>query len=300
MNLSIFHVALFAVAGSLLAPAPSTQPQDAAELQFPQASPGGKFEQRVGLTDVSVEWGGLAVTDVYPRRLPDLFADRPLRLTAHYAAAGNGTVTVHGRIAGRPFSQEVHVSLPASGDERPELSSMWARARIGDLTTAMVLAETPALVEQVTLLGLENHLLTDYTAFIAIDEGYHVDGAAVRVEEATELPDGMGRTSGGEASAHRARAAMPSVTVMPTSSPARGAQLGGLGVSARLDDMQECQHEPGGDAAIHRRRPIREQGSTWPEQRPGEADDRREVEPQELARRPERTRRIQRECCGGQ
>jgi Ca-activated chloride channel family protein len=143
------------------------------------------------VTDVSIDWGGLAVSDVYPRRLPDLFADRPLRLSAHYGSAGTGNVTIHGRIAGRAFTQTVPVSLPSWGEERPELTSMWARARIGDLTTAMVLAETPALVEQVTTLGLEHHLLTDYTAFIAIDEGYHVDGQSVRVEQATQLPDGV-------------------------------------------------------------------------------------------------------------
>ncbi len=154
------------------------------------------FGERVArpyLTDVSIDWGGLAVSDAYPRRLPDLFADRPLRVTAHYAAtaAATGTVTIRGRIAGRPFAQAVEVTLPPGGEARPELGSMWARARISDLTTAMVLAETPSLVEQVTTLGLEHHLLTDYTAFIAIDEGYHVDGAGVRVEQATQLPHGM-------------------------------------------------------------------------------------------------------------
>ncbi len=56
MNISFLHVALFAVAGSLLAPALSTTTQDAAELQFPDASPAAKVEQRIGLTDVSVEY----------------------------------------------------------------------------------------------------------------------------------------------------------------------------------------------------------------------------------------------------
>jgi Ca-activated chloride channel family protein len=143
------------------------------------------------LTDVSIDWGGLAVSDVYPRRLPDLFADRPLRVAAHYTNAGHGTVTIRGRIAGRPFEQAVDVSLASSGEARPELTSMWARARIADLTTAMTLAQTPALVEEVTQIGLAHHLLTDYTAFLAIDEGYHADGASVRVHEPSALPEGM-------------------------------------------------------------------------------------------------------------
>lgn len=143
------------------------------------------------LTDVSIDWGGLAVTDVYPRRLPDLFADRPLRVAAHFTSAGRGTVTVHGRIAGRAFSQPVDVVLAPSGEARPELTSLWARARVADLTTAMTLAETPALVEEVTQIGLAHHLLTDYTAFLAIDEGYRVEGPSTRVDEPSALPHGM-------------------------------------------------------------------------------------------------------------
>src|SRR5258706_11399907 len=33
------------------------------------------------LTDVSIDWGGLPVTDVYPQRLPDLFSGKPLVVT---------------------------------------------------------------------------------------------------------------------------------------------------------------------------------------------------------------------------
>ncbi len=180
------------------------------------------------LTDVSIDWGGLAVSDVYPRRLPDLFADRPLRISAHYTNGGHGTVIIHGRIAGRAFEQQVDVSLASSGDQRPALTSMWARARVADLTTAMTLAETPALIEEVTQIGLSHHLLTDYTAFLAIDEGYHVDGASVRVDEPSALPDGM-TPSGSER--QRAARTMPSAPA-PMATPAVGAaSLGALGGS---------------------------------------------------------------------
>ena len=45
------------------------------------------YIDRPVFTDVSIDWGGLEVTDVYPRRVPDLFAGRPL--------------VVHGRFAGK-------------------------------------------------------------------------------------------------------------------------------------------------------------------------------------------------------
>ena len=146
------------------------------------------------LTDISIDWGTLSVHDAYPRRVPDLFADRPLYVHARYAEGGSGTVTIRGRVAGRAFEQRVDVTLPARGEaSRPELQSVWARTRIRDLMTAMALGPTDALREEVTTLGLAHHLLTDWTAFIAIDEGYRVDEPSVTVQQATQLPEGMTR-----------------------------------------------------------------------------------------------------------
>ncbi|MDQ3036841.1 MAG: PQQ-binding-like beta-propeller repeat protein, partial [Myxococcota bacterium] len=144
------------------------------------------------LTDVTIDWNGLAVSDAYPRRLPDLFADRPLRVHARYARAGDGELVIRGRVAGQPFEQRVTVSLPASGGvAREELGSIWARTRIGDLMTAIELQPNATLQEEVTQLGLRHHLLTPWTAFLAIDEGYRADGEAVRVEQASERPAGV-------------------------------------------------------------------------------------------------------------
>ena len=53
------------------------------------------------LTDVSVDWGGLAVSDVLPGAVPDLFASRPVIVHGRYAEPGEGLVTVRGTAAGR-------------------------------------------------------------------------------------------------------------------------------------------------------------------------------------------------------
>jgi Ca-activated chloride channel family protein len=222
---------------------PSEDPAAAADV----------FASRIArpfLTDVSVDWGGLDVHDVYPRRLPDLFADRPLRVTAHYTNAGRGTVTIRGRVAGQAFSQTVDVDLAGSGDARPELTSMWARARVADLTTAMTLAQTPELIEEVTQIGLTHHLLTDYTAFLAVDEGYRVDrahdGETARVEEPSPVPDGMqvgvrhSRVGGGGAtgswSTPSAPAPSPSIDTMLLGAMGGAGVGGSAGERMRTDD----------------------------------------------------------------
>jgi len=156
-----------------------------------------KFSERIArpfLTDISVDWGTLDVSDVYPRRVPDLFADRPLVVEARYGTAGTGTVTVRGRIAGRAFEQKLVVTLGgAAASEDDRLPSLWARTRVRDLELAMALRPSDSLREEITRIGLEHSLLTEYTAFIAVDESYRADatGANARVAQPVTLPQGV-------------------------------------------------------------------------------------------------------------
>ncbi len=180
------------------------------------------FHERIEtpyLTDVRVDWGSLSVSDVYPRRVPDLFGDRPLVVHGRYAGGGEGTVTVRGRIAGRAFEQRVPVSLPRAGSVPPrrEVQSLWARTAIRDRMLAMALRPTDALREEVTELGLRHALLTQWTSFVAVDEGYRAEEGdpPARVDQPSTLPTGV--DFGGDA------------RVPPSSGTSFG--YGGLGIS---------------------------------------------------------------------
>ena len=132
------------------------------------------FEARIGrpyLTDLSVSFDGIDVSDVYPRRLPDVYQDRPVVVHGRFAAGGDGRITVRGRIAGRPFEQVLEVTLPMTGPERPELESVWARTRIDDLMTAMALSPNDSLRREVTRIGVRHGVVTPYTTFVAVDPG---------------------------------------------------------------------------------------------------------------------------------
>jgi len=137
---------------------------------------------RPHLTDLSVSFDGLAVADVFPRRLPDVYAVRPVVLHGRFAEGGDGQITVRGRLAGRPFEQVLDVTLPEAGPERPELATVWAQTRIRDAMTSMALTPDPRLRGEVTRLGMEHRLLTPYTTFVAVDPGdpreHVVEGAS--------------------------------------------------------------------------------------------------------------------------
>src|SRR5262245_32315648 len=85
------------------------------------------------LTDLSVDWNGLPVEDVYPKRLPDLFSAKPLFIMGRYTGAASGVMRLRGKAAGADFLREINVDLPESEERHDALASLWARTRIDDL-----------------------------------------------------------------------------------------------------------------------------------------------------------------------
>lgn len=127
-------------------------------------------------TDLEIDWGGLEVADVYPRRLPDLFAGEPLVVHGRYLQAGPGpiagTIAVRGTVAGRRYQRDVEVTLPdaAGGVAHRAQRSLWARAAVHDRMNQLVLRDDDALIAEVTALGLEHRLVTQWTSFVAVDD----------------------------------------------------------------------------------------------------------------------------------
>lgn len=177
-----------------------------------------RFHERVRnplLTDVTVDWGGLPVSGVYPRRVPDLFAAKPVVLFGRYTGATSGAVTLRGRMSGRPFARTLSVVLPAQGAAHDVLASLWARRRVDQLSL-----EDPRNpdAEAITGLGLEYRLMTPYTSFVAVeDQVVTRNGKPVRVEVPVEMPEGVshqGVFGAGEAKAQTASFAAPQAAAM--------------------------------------------------------------------------------------
>lgn len=125
------------------------------------------------LTDVSIDWGGMPVTSPTPSAPPDLFAGQPLRLLAAVDKPGTWTVTVNGKIGGQDASLPVQVTVPDSAPQARALPTIWARSIIEDrmidyMSVSTGADEREALQEEVTQLGLSHHLVTQWTAFVAV------------------------------------------------------------------------------------------------------------------------------------
>ena len=159
-----------------------------------------RFHERVRnplLTDIEINWGGLPVADIYPKRIPDLFSAKPVVVTGRYNAAANGVVRLSGKLAGRYFTREISIELPDSNRDHDVLATLWARARVDDLMRAdfagLQRGQPKAEIREViTQLGLDFRLMTQFTSFVAVEEMIITEGGKPRrVEVPVEMPEGV-------------------------------------------------------------------------------------------------------------
>jgi Ca-activated chloride channel homolog len=161
-----------------------------------------RFHERVRsplLTDINVDWAGLPIADVYPKRIPDLFSAKPVILSGRYTGTGRATIRLKGKMSGRDFVREIPVELPEAESRHDVLSTLWARTRIDDLMGQDLegIQAGHARVdvrETITQLGLEYRLMTQFTSFVAVEELTITDGGQPRrVEVPIEMPEGVSR-----------------------------------------------------------------------------------------------------------
>jgi Ca-activated chloride channel family protein len=157
-----------------------------------------RFYRRISspaLSDIEIDWGGLPVSDVVPGRMPDLFVGQSLAVYGSYARDAAGTVVVEGRQAGEKVRLEFEVDL-SKGTAGTGLRAMWARTRIEALLRGrdvyrMKPAARKRRKEVVTKIALANRVLTEYTAFVAVDSEVATKDGARTVAVPVEPVQGM-------------------------------------------------------------------------------------------------------------
>jgi Ca-activated chloride channel homolog len=161
-----------------------------------------RFHERVRnplLTDISIDWNGLPVADVYPQRIPDLFSAKPVVVTGRYTSPGRATIRLKGKMAGEDFVREIPVELPETMASHDVLASLWARARVDDLMEQDYRGAQSGnmradLKNTITQLGIEYRLMTQFTSFVAVEERIVTDGGQPRrIDVPVEVPEGVNR-----------------------------------------------------------------------------------------------------------
>jgi Ca-activated chloride channel family protein len=157
-----------------------------------------RFYERVHspvLTNISIDWNGLPVTEVYPREVRDLFSAKPIIITGRFTGAPTGKITIKGYQGTGDFSRSIPVDFSSAGVGNAALEKIWARHKVEDLMSQDwngIQQGNSKYKAEIIQVGLTHSLATQYTSFVAVEEKTVVqDGKPVQIEVPVELPQGV-------------------------------------------------------------------------------------------------------------
>jgi Ca-activated chloride channel family protein len=118
------------------------------------------------LSNLEVHWPENTKVEMWPERLPDLYAGEPIILTAKLPVH-QGTVT----IKGQRLQQNWQISVPLDKEQQSQgIAVLWAREKIAHLMDRLREGVSADVIKKgVTDLALEHHLVSRYTSLVAVD-----------------------------------------------------------------------------------------------------------------------------------
>jgi Ca-activated chloride channel homolog len=168
------------------------------------------------LVNVSIDVEGANAMRVYPRSVPDLFADDELLITGRLRGTGTAKIVFKGLLGGKEVSFTKSVDFGGNQTQRPWVGRLWAQARVDHLLEELSLGSKDAdeMKKEVLDLALAYNFVTPYTAFLAIPASElgemrsTVEGARARKQQI--LADNPDAASLGAKGADKNLAADPS------------------------------------------------------------------------------------------
>ncbi len=152
---------------------------------------------RPAVVDIAVDFGKTKVDQLVPARVPDLLVDRPVVVFGRMHGPPKGEILVRGKRGGEDLTLRVPVRKVVRR-ETTGLASTWARQRIAELflEPAYLRGRGPAarrVEDEVIELSLRHDVLTELTAFVAVDRRSTIKGrgASTTVIQGVDLAHGM-------------------------------------------------------------------------------------------------------------
>jgi len=136
------------------------------------------FYERIStpvLTNIDVNFGDIAVYDIYPSPLPDLFAGSQVIVVGRYRQGGSEDIVLSGEVNGevQKFSypaQEFAKDNRAASDILAELPRLWATRKIGYLLNEIRLnGPDQETIDQVVHLSIRYGIVTPYTSYLVTE-----------------------------------------------------------------------------------------------------------------------------------
>jgi len=122
------------------------------------------------MTQLNLTWPTGRSAETWPARLPDLYANEPLVITARLDSSPDSgeVLSLQGFGVNAPWVRDLKLSRPKNS---PGVASLWARDKIAALMDQKHLGGNPAVIrEEVLALALQHKLMSPYTSFVAVEE----------------------------------------------------------------------------------------------------------------------------------
>lgn len=145
------------------------------------------FWNKVGqpvLSDVTLEWSGVKVEEVYPRPLPDLYLGSQMVVLGRYRDGAEASLTVRGKVNGETRTYSFKNLRFAERDAgRDYIPRLWANRKVGWLL-GEVRRQAPnppdkELIDEIVALSQRFGIATPYTSFFVNEPNAPVPVPAV-------------------------------------------------------------------------------------------------------------------------
>lgn len=128
------------------------------------------------LSDLSLDWGDIIVDQVYPQRIPDLFAGSQLILLGRYREGGPAKITLKGMVnqEERSYTYEDLSFRKEGGDDF--IPRLWATRAVGYyLTQIRLYGEKQEWIDSIVSLSTRYGIITPYTSFLVQEKDIFSD-----------------------------------------------------------------------------------------------------------------------------
>jgi Ca-activated chloride channel family protein len=132
-----------------------------------------EYIERPVLRNINVSFEGIESYDIEPLTIPDIFAERPIIIYGKYNSPAEGSITVSGDYGNEVYSSTLSFAdYETDNEENIALKYLWARKKIrlmSDYGIASNESDTISIEEEITQLGLNYSLITEFTSFVVVD-----------------------------------------------------------------------------------------------------------------------------------
>jgi len=123
------------------------------------------------LSDVSLKFEGVKISNIFPKKIPDLFSGSSLNILGQYESFGKSKVIVEGKFKKKSVAFEYDLNFLESNDKDEAIPSLWAARKIGFLLDQIRLhGEEKELIDEITLLARKYGIITPYTSYLILED----------------------------------------------------------------------------------------------------------------------------------